>query len=461
LNDEEEIILSTQWIETIKKEMEEYRELMLKAERYLWAHPQTGFKEWDAHNYLKEKFVEMGFCLKEAGNIPGFYFDIDSGVAGPTVCLLGELDSIICFEHPECNPETGAVHSCGHHCQVSALLGIAGVLSKKNILSQLVGKIRIMAVPAEELLEISDRVRMAENGVIKYLGGKTEFMSRGYFDDVDITIMVHTLPGEKPYLHMHQGFNGMIAKKITYKGKAAHAAAQPWNGINALYAAQTGMSAINALRETFPDQYHVRFHPIITQGGVMVNNIPSETVIETQLRGADFPALRGINQRINRAFGSSALAFGAQLEVSDLEIYMPEKNDNGLNELLYKVGCELIGKEHVRHDPDFWDCASTDMGNISAVMPAAHPFISGAGGRPHGDNYYISNPDLAVVQPALLLSGVACELLGNDAVRAKEIIENYEPLFDSIPEFLSAFDEICVTRELVSYTDETEAIVRW
>ena len=77
---------------------------MLKAERYLWAHPQTGFKEWDAHNYLKEKFVEMGFCLKEAGNIPGFYFDIDSGVAGPTVCLLGELDSIICFLEGKDNP---------------------------------------------------------------------------------------------------------------------------------------------------------------------------------------------------------------------------------------------------------------------------------------------------------------------------------------------------------------------
>jgi len=143
LNDEEEIILSTQWIETIKKEMEEYRELMLKAERYLWAHPQTGFKEWDAHNYLKEKFVEMGFCLKEAGNIPGFYFDIDSGVAGPTVCLLGELDSIICFEHPECNPETGAVHSCGHHCQVSALLGIAGVLSKKIFFLSLLEKFEL------------------------------------------------------------------------------------------------------------------------------------------------------------------------------------------------------------------------------------------------------------------------------------------------------------------------------
>ena len=124
---------------------------MFDAEKWLWAHPQTGFKEWQAHNYLKDTFAELGFTVTEAGDIPGFYFDIDTVREGPTVAILGELDALIMPEHPEADRETGAVHACGHHCQAASLLGIAACLSEKEILSALCGKIRIIAVPAEEM----------------------------------------------------------------------------------------------------------------------------------------------------------------------------------------------------------------------------------------------------------------------------------------------------------------------
>ena len=124
---------------TLKKNIlqktKKYLPHMVEAEQSIWSHPQTGFHEWDAHNYLVEKFLKLGFEVTEVGDIPGFYFDIDSGKEGPAIAILGELDAIILAEHPDCDPKTSAVHACGHHFQSSALLGIAGVLSEDEVLS--------------------------------------------------------------------------------------------------------------------------------------------------------------------------------------------------------------------------------------------------------------------------------------------------------------------------------------
>lgn len=453
--------MNFQWSKAAEQKMERYRTLMFEAERYLWAHPQTGFKEWEADAYLKERFKEMGFSLVEAGNIPGFYFDIDTGKEGPTVCVLGELDSIINFDHPECDPGTGAVHSCGHHCQVSALLGVAGVLADEEILSGLCGKIRIMAVPAEELLELSERKKMKAEGRIRYFSGKTEFMSRGYFDDVDLAFMIHTSRGEKPSLSMTNGYNGALAKTVTYHGRAAHAAGCPWDGVNALYAAQTAISSINALRETFRDEYRIRTHPIITSGGSMVNNIPSETVIETYVRATDFLVLRETNERINRAFAAGALAFGAQVEIDDLDIYMPEYHDPGLCQLMCEVGADILGEEQVSYNPREWNNGSSDMGNLSTVMPIVQPASSGAVGIGHGDNYYITSPELAVFQPAVIQAAAVCALLEKGGARAKKIVQDYNPVFSSIREYFEAVDRLCKARKPVVYTEDGGAKVTW
>ena len=280
-------------IKLIDEAVEKHRDLILEAERYIWKNPETGFKEWKTNAYLKEQYKKLGYTLQEAGDIPGFCVDVDTGREGPCVLILGELDSVICPEHPESDQETGAVHSCGHNAQSAALLGIAAALSEQGILDRLCGKIKLCAVPAEELLELEYRSELKKKGIIKYFGGKTEFLSRGYFDGVDMAFMVHT--GGGAFSVRHGGHIGCIAKKIVYKGKASHAGGAPHLGKNAFYAATCGINAVNAIRETFLGSELIRVHPIMTNGGVMVNAIPAQATIESYVRGKTFDAIRKVN----------------------------------------------------------------------------------------------------------------------------------------------------------------------
>ena len=172
--------------------VDKHRQLILDAERYIWKNAETGYKEFKTSKYLEDAFEKLGYNITRAENITGFYTDIDTGKIGPTVLIMGELDSIICPSHPEADKETGAVHSCGHNAQTATLLGIAAALKEDGVSDNLCGKIRLCAVPAEELLEIEFRNELKAKGIIKYFGGKTEFLYRGYFDGVDIAFMVHT-----------------------------------------------------------------------------------------------------------------------------------------------------------------------------------------------------------------------------------------------------------------------------
>ena len=229
--------------------VEKHRQLILDAERHIWKTPETGYKEFKTSAYMAESFQKLGYELKMAEGITGFTTVLDTGKPGPTILVLGELDSIICPDHPEADPDTGAVHSCGHHAQCAALLGVAAALKEPGVLDKFCGKIMLCAVPAEELLEIEFRNGLRAEGKIKYLGGKSEFLSRGYFDGVDMAFMVHTATA----YGVGNGAVGCIAKRIIYKGVAAHAGGSPWRGRNALYAATCGLNAINAIRETFQE----------------------------------------------------------------------------------------------------------------------------------------------------------------------------------------------------------------
>ncbi len=262
----------------------------------------------------------MGYDdLVMAEGITGFYTIVDTGRPGPEVMILAELDSIICPEHKDANPKTGAVHSCGHNAQCAALLGVAAALKEPGILSELCGKIRLCAVPAEELLEIDFRTNLKKEGKIKYFGGKTEFLKRGYFDGVDIAFMVHSSSNFK----VTRGSVGCMAKQIIYKGTAAHAGGAPWNGRNALYAATCGINAINAIRETFKEDDIIRVHPIVTSGGVMVNAIPERAVLESYVRGSSFEGIVEANKKINRALCGAALSLGTNVEIIDSPGYAP------------------------------------------------------------------------------------------------------------------------------------------
>ncbi|MEG2939737.1 MAG: M20/M25/M40 family metallo-hydrolase, partial [Oscillospiraceae bacterium] len=293
-------------IAQLRKCVDSTKKLMLDAERYIWQHPETGYREWNTNKYMAQQFESLGYTLVMAGNIPGFYTDLETGRPGPKLLIMGELDSLIVSTHPECDPETGYVHACGHNAQAAALLGIAAALKQPGALDGMCGSIRLMAVPAEELIEIGFREGLRQQGIIKYFGGKVEFMHRGYMDGCHIALLVHTANLEKRGIELDMGCNGCVTKNIQFVGVSAHAGGSPDKGINALYAATNALAACNSLRETFREEDYTRFHPIITKGGGAVNAIPSDVLVESYVRGATAEAIASVNKRINRALAGSA-----------------------------------------------------------------------------------------------------------------------------------------------------------
>ena len=331
---------------------DEYKDLVLNAERHIWKNPESGYREWKTHKYMVDKFLELGYEPIMAGNIPGFVADADTGRPGPKIVIVGELDGLIVAGHPESDPETHAVHSCGHNCQAASLLGIAAVLKEPGIMDNMCGSIRLMAVPSEELVEIEYREELRRQGIIKYFGGKLEFMRRGLFDGCDMAMVVHASTDPAGSYSLFKGYNGCMLKIMNYKGVAAHAGARPWEGINALYAATQGLTAINAIRETLIDDDHIRIHPIITSGGSSVSSIPDIVNLESYIRGTSIPGITKTNDKVNRALAGAALSLGAKLQIPDRNGYSPMNNDvNMTNHMLRAIAevprTSFIDRTHV------------------------------------------------------------------------------------------------------------------
>jgi amidohydrolase len=363
------------------------------------------------------------------------------------------MDSVICPEHPDCDKQTGAVHACGHHAQAATLLGIAAALKEPHILDGLCGKIRLCAVPAEELLEIEYRSQLRQNGTIKYFGGKSEFLHRGMFDGVDMALMVHTAQN----YCVTSGMIGCTAKRIVYKGKAAHAGGAPWEGNNALYAAMCGLNAVNALRETFQENDLIRVHPIVTHGGDMVNAIPQQVCLESYVRGKTFEAIERENKKVNRAFISGALALGTNIEIVDMPGYAPLLNDENMQQLAKECAEQLMPNTPF---PVYAHMGTgcTDMGDLSCIMPVVHPYCGGSTGTSHGKDYQITDVEAACITNAKWQILMVQTLLKNGASRAKEIVKGFKPRFKSKQAFLKHQDELFSDGERIVYGNKTTQI---
>ncbi len=432
------------------------RQLILDAERYIWANPETGFKEFKTNEYMIEKFTQLGYKLDLPKNLTGFCTTIDTGKKGPKLLILGELDSIICPSHPESDKQTGAVHSCGHNAQCAALLGIASALKEPNLLNGLCGQIVLCAVPAEELLEIEYRSSLIKQGKIKYFGGKSEFLSRGLFDGVDIAFMVHTTAGAN--FSVNLGGVGCMAKSIIYKGTASHAGGSPWLGKNALYAATCGLNACNAIRERFKESDIIRFHPIITSGGAMVNAIPEQATIESYVRGRTFDAIKKANEQLNQALIGSALSLGCNVEILDNPGYAPYENSPDMIELAKDALSQALPLETFDVINQI-SSGSTDMGDLSCIMPIIHPYAPGAIGNSHGNDYYIKDANRACVKSAIWQLAMIKLLLSNNGERANKIIASYKPLFKNKEEFLAYQDSIFSSGERIIYKDNQAQVI--
>jgi len=440
----------------LKQAVEQHKQLILDAYDYIWQHPETGYREVETSKYLEDAFEKLGYELIKAENIPGFYTVIDTGRPGPEVLVLGEMDALICPGHPNANPETGAVHCCGHGAQCAALLGIAAALKEPGILDALSGRIRLCAVPAEELIEIEYRLELKKQGKIRYMGGKPEFLYRGYFDGVDLAFMVHV--GVEPNAFVRDGAVGLVAKQAIYKGVSAHAGGRPWAGCNALYAANQGLAAVNAIRETFKEEDLIRVHPIITQGGSAVSAIPDQVVVESFVRGKALDVIYETNKRVNRALCGGALSLGANIDITDTPGYAPLINDISMIEVAREAWhCPSEVPFEWKH---IIGTGSTDFGDLSGLIPVVHPYVPKASGKSHGADYVIEDPEFTCVASAVWQLNMLYLLLGEGAWRGKSIVTNFKPAFPSKEEYFEYIEQFDSAGVRIEYHGDENASVQ-
>jgi len=389
-------------------------------------HPELGFKEHRTSLIVAQRFCKMGIPHETGIAITGVKGLLKGVASGPTVAFLGELDSVLVRDHPDANPETGAAHACGHNAQIANLIGLAYGLVESGVMQELAGNVALMAVPAEEYVEVAYRIGLREQGKIEFLGGKPEFIRLGAFDDVSIAMMTHQAGRKEPGLFSVGGpSNGCVVKQIRFEGKASHAGGSPHQGVNALKAAMLALQAIDANRETFKDEDHIRVHPIITKGGELVNVIPADVRMETYVRGASVEAILAAAEKVDRSLKAGGMAMGAKVHIESLPGYLPRIAADDLVQVYKRNVLSLYGDEGW-WEPSF-GAGSTDMGDVSHIMPAMETQANGASGTGHGADYVISDPDISYVAPAKLAAMTLIDLLSDGAKRARSIVDRFEP----------------------------------
>src|SRR6266540_905264 len=379
------------------------------------SHPELGFKETKTSRLVAETLAGLGLVPKDGLALTGVRAEAAGRAGdGPTFAILGELDALVVAGHPEADPSTGAAHACGHNAQIAGVLGAAMGLLAAKAFEHLAGRVVFFAVPAEEGGDLEWRVGQRAAGNLELLGGKQELLRLGHFDDVDLAMMIHTSSRQEDgKAGVPLSNNVRVGKLVRYVGRAAHAGSAPQRGINALYAAHIGLMAINAVRETFRDDDTIRVHPILTHGGSQVNVIPGEARLETYVRGRTLEGIRDANAKVDRALRAGALALGARVEIDTLPGYLPLRCDPTMARHFKANAVELFGAEHYREIGH--RTASTDMGDLSQVIPVLHPYMGGARGSGHGPDYEIVDEALAYVAPAKALAAMAVDLLWEDA----------------------------------------------
>lgn len=425
-------------IRAVRETVERNADAIREVGEHIWKNPEPGYREEKTSAYLAGKFEELGLSVRRNLALTGFRADIDTGRPGPVLAVLGELDSLILPNHPECDRKTGAVHACGHNASCASLYGTAAALLKSGATDSLCGKIAFIASPAEEGIEMDYRTGLIRQGKIGSIAGKSQMIREGVFDDVDLAYM-HHLSGKFGY----NDHNGCVNKKITFRGRSCHAAF-PQRGINALNASTLALNAIAMLRESYSCDPNIRIHGIITGGGDSVNIIPDKVTMDYMLRAPSLEKMLELNNRFDRAVLYAAKAAECEASVESLNGYMPLLDNSDLGHLLGKTAEELFPGIRYDYNGSFY-ASSTDMGDVATVVPAVHGYTPGAKGTGHGADYGIADPRAAYVDSSLLSSVFAVKLLYGDGSPAAKIAAQRDGLI-SIPEYIRIIDEINRTR---------------
>lgn len=389
--------------------------------------PELGYKEIKTSAKVRAAFDALGLEYTTGWGLTGIKARIKGGKPGKTVAVIGELDAVICKNSPYAAP-SGAAHCCGHNVQIANMLAVAWALVDSGVMKELAGDVVFFAVPAEEYVELGYRAELVKQGKISYLGGKEQIIKEGGFDDIDIALQMHVDITDKPegYYGSGASCNGFIGKIVEYNGRASHAAGAPDKGINALNAAMIGMMGVNAIRDRFKESDYVRFHPILTNAGDLVNVVPDRVTMESYVRAASIEGLKHYNADINRALRAGADAIGAECVIHDMPGYLPLRPDTRLRALLEENARAFFPPEDVGAGPH--NTASTDMGDVSHLIPIVHAWVGCARGSLHGADYQLADTKTAFERSPAVLAWTVVDLLAGNGEVAERICENFKPV---------------------------------
>ena len=377
----------------IDVELEREADALLELSHRIHANPEIRFEEVQASTWLADALEARGFRVERGvGGLPTAFRATLPGAgsgpapaAGPNVAILCEYDAL---------PEIG--HACGHN--VIATMGAGAAFALAPLMAELPGTLTVIGTPAEE------------GG-----GGKILLLDAGVFDGVDAAMMIH------PYLRNEANMPTLASTKweVTFHGKPAHAAMAPHLGVNALDAVRLAFAGIDALRQQV--RQDVRIHAIVTDGGAAANVIPERAAMLAVARAADATYLfEDLVPRLRNVFEGAALMTGAGLEVGDASPAYLEMTVNEPLEDAFTRHATRRGRTVTPYDPNA-RAGSTDMGNVSQVMPALHGMLAiDDAAMPHTAAFAVAarspRGDRTVIDGASVLANVAAELLTDPAL---------------------------------------------
>ena len=322
-----------------KNSVELQRQQLIQLSLNIHDNPELGLEEEKASAWLTSYLEDSGFHVERGIAGLATAFCATYGQGNPTIALLAEYDAL---------PKIG--HGCGHNIIAASAVG-AGVASK-SIVDQSGGSVVVLGTPGEEVL-----------------GGKINIVKAGAFEEIDAAMIVH------PNMRNMVTVEALACSTldVEFFGRPAHAAAQPYKGINALEAMILAFTAINSLRQHIKGE--ARIHGIITDGGEAPNIVPAHSAAVFLIRAPDNDYLDELKDKVLNCFVGASVSSGARLEYSWRDrTYAPMKNNATLARL-FSQNLESLGRRVEAFDPRF-GFGSTDMGNVSQVVPSIHPTIA-------------------------------------------------------------------------------------
>ncbi len=365
-------------------EIDRRRDEIVGLSRRIHASPELSFKETQASTWLADYLESLGFAVERGAFGLATAFCATKGSGSPRIAFLCEYDAL---------PEIG--HACGHNVIAAAGVGAAAGLGA--VIDRTGGSIRVLGTPAEE------------GG-----GGKVIMAREGAFDGVDIAMMIH--PSGADLLGIDA--LAITSLEVEYHGRAAHAAASPQHGINALDALVTAYNAISQLRQHIASDERV--HGIITNGGQAANVVPDHTSGLFFVRARRRADLEALEKRVIECFRAGATATGARLTISKKGEDYQDLRTNEPLAALYAANVETLGRT-VSFETKV--TGSTDMGNVSHQVPSIHPMlkISPPDVPLHTVEFCrwagSESGDLGAVDGAKALSMTAIDFLSDPALR--------------------------------------------